>query len=106
MVQVTVSSAFPVSTNPWCLAAWRNISGLTLIGNLAAIGQLPYPGNHAGPGLGVDDAVQVQGWRFDRGLTQHDMDLPSMVRLMIKQMGAGYMRRFHIVFALIVCVRE
>jgi hypothetical protein len=32
------------------------------------------------------------------------MDLPSMVRLMIKQMGAGYRRRFHIVFALIVRV--
>ena len=58
------------------------------------------------PALGVDDAVQVQGWRFCRGLTQHDMDLPSMVRLMIKQVGAGYMRCFHIVLALIVRVCE
>jgi hypothetical protein len=56
--------------------------------------------------LWVDDAVQVQGWRFCRGLTQHDVDLPSMVRLMIKQMGAGYMRRFNIVFASIVRVSE
>jgi hypothetical protein len=58
------------------------------------------------PAPWVDDVVQVQGWKFCRGLTQHDMDLPSMVRLMIKQMRAGYMRRFNIVFASIVRVCE
>ena len=41
-----------------------------------------------------------------RGLTQHHMDLPSMVRLVIEEMTACDVRRLHVVFALIVRVSE
>ena len=46
--------------------------------------------------------MQVESRSRRRGLTQHDMDLRSMVRLMVEQMAACDMRSFHVVFALVV----
>ena len=56
--------------------------------------------------LRIEYAVQIQGWRRRRGLTQHHVDLPSMVRLVIEQVAACHMCRFHVVFALVVRVRK
>ena len=50
--------------------------------------------------------MQVEGWRRHLGLTQHHVNLPSMVRLVIEQMTACHVRSFHVVFALIIRVRE
>ena len=52
--------------------------------------------------LRIEYAMQVEGRRRRRGLTQHHMDLRSMVRLMVEQMAACNMRGFHVVFALVV----
>jgi hypothetical protein len=35
--------------------------------------------------LRIDDAVQVERWRGCWGLTKHQMDLPSMVRLVTEE---------------------
>ena len=39
-------------------------------------------------------------------LTQHHVNLSSMVRLMVEQMSARYVSAFHIVFILIIRVCE
>ena len=46
--------------------------------------------------------MQVEGRRRRRGLTQHHMDLRSMVRLVVVQMAAGHVRGLDVVFALVV----
>jgi len=57
----------------------------------------------AGDGrLRIEYAVQVEGRRRRRGLTQHHMDLRSMVRLMVEQMAACHVRGLNVVFALVV----
>jgi hypothetical protein len=56
--------------------------------------------------LRIDDAVQVERWRRNRGLTQHHVDLPSMVRLMIEQMTACHVGCLHVVLTLVIRVRE
>src|SRR5580765_6198190 len=56
--------------------------------------------------LRIDDAVQVERWRGHRRLTQHYVDLPSMVCLVIEQMSACHMRRLHVIFALIIRVSK
>jgi hypothetical protein len=56
--------------------------------------------------LRIYDAMQVEGWRRHLGLTQHYVNLPSMVRLVIEQMTACHVRSFHVVFAFIIRVRE
>jgi hypothetical protein len=56
--------------------------------------------------LRIDDAVQVERWRGYWRLTKHQMDLPSMVRLVIEQMTACHVRRLHVIFALIIRVSE
>lgn len=58
------------------------------------------------PSLRIDDPVQVECWRPNRGLTQHNVHLPAMVRLVVEQMTAGHVRRLHVVFALIIRVSE
>src|SRR6478672_4612094 len=52
--------------------------------------------------LRIEYAMQIEGRRGRRGLTQHHMDLRSMVRLMVEQMAACDMRGFHVVFPLVV----
>ena len=37
--------------------------------------------------LWVDDAMQIEGWWPHRGLAQHDVDLPTVVRLMVEEMN-------------------
>jgi hypothetical protein len=56
--------------------------------------------------LRIDDAVQVEGGRRHLGLAQHDMNLTSVVRLVIKKMAARNVRSLDVVFALIVRVLE
>jgi hypothetical protein len=56
--------------------------------------------------LRIDDAVQVERWRRHRSLTQHHVDLPSMVRLVIEQMTACHVRCLNVVFALTIRVSE
>jgi len=56
--------------------------------------------------LRIDDAVQVERRRPHWSLTQHHVHLRSMVRLVIEQVTARHMSRFHVVFAPIVRVRE
>jgi hypothetical protein len=56
--------------------------------------------------LRIEDAVQIKGRRCHCRLTQHHVDLPPMVRLVVEQVTAGDVRRFDIVFTLIVGVCE
>ena len=37
--------------------------------------------------LRIHDAMQIQGWGRHSSLTQHHVNLPSMVRLVVEQMG-------------------
>ncbi len=53
---------------------------------LTQSGYLMAARNPIGAPSGIDDAVKVECWRPHRGLTQHHVDLPSMMRLVIKQM--------------------
>lgn len=50
--------------------------------------------------------MKIQRWRPDRRLAQHHMNLPAMVRLMVKQVRACHVRSFNVVSALIVRIRE
>ena len=50
--------------------------------------------------------MQVEGWRRHLGLTQHHVNLPSMVRLVIEQMTACHVRCLNVVFALTIRVSE
>jgi hypothetical protein len=50
--------------------------------------------------------MQVEGRRRHLGLTQHHVNLPSMVRLVIEQMTACHVHPVSVVFALIIRVRE
>jgi hypothetical protein len=56
--------------------------------------------------LRIDDAVQVESGRGQPGVAQHDVNLTSVVCLVIKKMSARNVRRFNVVFALIVRVPE
>jgi hypothetical protein len=54
----------------------------------------------------IDDAVQVEGGRRHLSLAQHNMNLTSVVRLVVKKMAARNVRGLDVVFALIVRVFE
>jgi hypothetical protein len=54
----------------------------------------------------IDNAVQVETGRGHLGLTQHNVNLTSVMRLVIKKMAARNVGRLDVVFALIVRVLE
>jgi hypothetical protein len=54
--------------------------------------------------LRIDDAVQVESGRGYLGPAQHNVNLASVVCLVIKEMAARNVRRLDVVFALIVRV--
>jgi hypothetical protein len=56
--------------------------------------------------LRIDDAVQVESGRGHLGVAQHNVNLTSVVCLVIKKMAARNVRRLDVVFALIVRVLE
>jgi hypothetical protein len=56
--------------------------------------------------LRIDDAVQVESGRGHLGVAQHNVNLTSVVCLVIKEMAARNVRRLDVVFALIVRVLE
>jgi hypothetical protein len=56
--------------------------------------------------LRIDDAVQVESGSGHLGLAQHNMNLTSVVCLVIEKMAARNVRSLDVVFALIVRVLE
>ena len=56
--------------------------------------------------LRINDAVQVESGRGHLSLAQHNMNLTSVVCLVIKKMAARNVRSLDLVFALIVRVLE
>jgi hypothetical protein len=56
--------------------------------------------------LRIQDAVQIERRRRHRGLAQHDVYLPAMVRLVIEKMTASHVRRIHAVATLVVRISE
>jgi hypothetical protein len=56
--------------------------------------------------LGIQNAVHVQRGRLNLSLTQHDVHLPAMVRLVIEHVQNSIEHRIGVVHALAVCVGE
>jgi hypothetical protein len=56
--------------------------------------------------LRINDAVQVKSGRGHLSLAQHNVNLTSVVCVVIKKMAASNMRSLDVVFALIVRVLE
>ena len=52
-----------------------------------------------GSQLRIDDAVQIESGRDHLGVAQHDVNLTSVVCLVIKKMAARNVRRLDVVFA-------
>jgi hypothetical protein len=56
--------------------------------------------------LGIDDAVQIEGWRLHRSLAEHHMDLSAMVCLMIEKMADCDRCILGVLFALVVGIAK
>ena len=56
--------------------------------------------------LRINDAVQVESGRSHLSLAQHNMNLTSVVCLVIEKMAASNVRCLDVVYALIVRVLE
>ena len=50
--------------------------------------------------------MHIQRGRLYIGLAEHYMHLASMMRLVVKEVEHRYWRCFHVVFPLIICVRN
>ena len=64
------------------------------------------PSIHAGIVLWIQDAMQVEGERLKGGLTQHHVELTTMMRLVIEKVGDGHAGALLTPFALAVGIHE